>query len=783
LPIQATSSIPLGKLIHAIQMAGFSVSVEQVLEMQRAFLSTSFHDTSVNELKFIITPIVAKDATSQQKLHGIIDSFVERATEKKLNRNKPRARPPKADISPLNLFLSVFGGIVLLLILVQIVVPKKKDRYARVEIPSTLAPNRDSFVPTPFPIRNADTGAATKQANRPPIQMGLGFKVISQDDIQLIEQPHNINKQLCVIFGIIIGIILSFVIFSVKQKETEQTGKRKSGLDDKDEVQLNNDINPAEPARIDFPTNNLFIHDSKHLLAIKNILGRQGIGSLQVMDVQKSIISTIKQAGFYSPAFTFQKQSRHYLVLVDEEYYDGHMTSLFNYLVDHLQEATINLSRYRYHKNILELKDEKGNTHSLSKLASTMPTHQLLIFGNSRKIFTQDDILMNSQLMSIFTTWESKSIITAVSMADWSQQEMQLQASQFSIVPAEMATVELLARSITTGQPITHESLLRKVENPYSVDAADVESVDGLWIYMDDEHLFQWLCSLAVYPALDWNITLALYNAIIKQQNVRMLGTDYDNLLKLCRISWMQGNKMDDKLRLNLLLYIDPSTETIARQTLLTMLQEAVLSSLNNNSLTKWEAEEQMLINSFLLYAHDRKKFNKYLPAKKRVINNWERIKDSTIKQLIGSVKSKMMPINKTTGQHLTIEEFKIKEEEREVRRISFLRCLTILIPPAIIYVLLIVFRPGFAYPAGTEKDQMQQIKLVIKKDACLTNVDSIAVLHLTQKLGQPTDTIYLPNIKFNDLVTVGYTFKGNERLVQVDGKHALHIIQLIECK
>jgi len=783
LPIQATSSIPLGKLIHAIQLAGFAVSVEQVLEIQRAFLSISFHDTSVDELKWLVTPIVAKDAISQQKLHAIIDAFVERATEKKTSR-KPAVWQYKEPTSPVKLFLYILGCIMILFVLVQIAMYKKHDYLPEVEVThSTSTPKLST--PPESPLQTKDTVPATKteQANKPSIQMGHGFKVLSLEDIPITEQPHNINKQLCVIFGIIIGIILSFVIFSVKQKETEQTGKRKSAVDDKDEGRTNNDKEPSSPARIDFPSNNFLINNSKHLLAIKNILGRQGIGSLRIMDVPKSIVSTIQQAGFYSPVFTFQKQARHYLVLVDEENFDGHMVSLFNYLVDHLQEATINLSRYRYHKNILELKDERGNAHSLSKLASTMPTHQLLIFGNSRKIFTQDDVLRNSQLMSIFTTWESRSIITTVSMADWSQQELQLQANQFNIVPAEMAAVELLARSITTGQPITQQSLLRKVEDPYSIDAADIESVDGLWVYMDDEHLFQWLCSLAVYPTLDWNITLALYNAVIKNQvGSTIPNNDYDNLLKLCRIPWMQGNKMDETLRMNLLLYIDPTTESIARQTLVAMLQEAVLSP-SNNKASKQEAEGQLLLNSFLLHAHNRKKFMQYAPAKKQVAHNWEGIKDSTIKQLIASGKSKMMPLNKTTGQHLTIEEFLVKEEEKEVRRVTFLRCLTILIPPAIIYVLLIMFRPGFAYPAGSEKDQVQQIKLVVKKDACLNNVDSIAVQHLTQKLGKPMDTIYLPNTKFNDMITIGYNFNGTERLVQVDGKHALHIIQLTECK
>ena len=102
-----------------------------------------------------------------------------------------------------------------------------------------------------------------------------------------------------------------------------------------------------------------------------------------------------------------------------------------------------------------------------------------------------------------------------------------------------------------------------------------------------------------------------------------------------------------------------------------------------------------------------------------------------------------MIPAKKT-GQHLTIKNFG-EGRGKGSEAISVLRCLTILIPPVFIYILLISFRPGFAYPEEAGKEQTQQRKFLVHKNDCLSNVDSISIQHQAQKIGAPSDTIYLP--------------------------------------
>ncbi|HYD22167.1 MAG TPA: hypothetical protein VEB40_11880, partial [Flavipsychrobacter sp.] len=52
--------IPLENLLGVLRSNGYELSIEQILEIQSALLTTGISGASVRELKFILAPIIAK---------------------------------------------------------------------------------------------------------------------------------------------------------------------------------------------------------------------------------------------------------------------------------------------------------------------------------------------------------------------------------------------------------------------------------------------------------------------------------------------------------------------------------------------------------------------------------------------------------------------------------------------------------------------------------------------------------------------------------------------------
>ena len=68
----------------------------------------------------------------------------------------------------------------------------------------------------------------------------------------------------------------------------------------------------------------------------------------------------------------------------------------------------------------------------------------------------------------------------------------------------------------------------------------------------DHPQVFEWLCALVIYPKPTWEITIAVGHAL------RDFGVEvnYDNLLLLSRIPWLQTGNLKSRLRDDLTGYL-----------------------------------------------------------------------------------------------------------------------------------------------------------------------------------------------------------------------------------
>jgi len=447
-------------------------------------------------------------------------------------------------------------------------------------------------------------------------------------------------------------------------------------------------------------------------------------------------------------------------VLIDNAAPESHITQLWNFLIHFLESADIPLQKYFYTSDVRILSDESGNVTDLNTLSFELSDHQLIIIGDGRS-FLENGRTLQKELAVTFEKWASRSMITPFPLADWSFSERQLQ-NEFRLVPLEISAIELLSKTIIEDTILKPGILSASVKDHYSVSKFEFRTVMDVREYLNNEELFQVICSLAVYPRLDWNITLALFSAIAKkgQPAYQKLVPSYDILLKIARIPWLHTGQLSQSKRLELLDFLNPEIEIIARETILELLNQ-VDPFVVKHSPASEELNVQVSVNAFFLYANDPDKYRQYAEAKKDFLRTWTDLGESSLKQR----KNSLMPLN-SKGQPITVEEFVLQEEQFEKRNVTLLRVVLLTLPAAVLYILFSLTRPPLVYPGTFEKVSFMAV--VNKNAACDRQLSRVIIGKLdrfdTVYLNKYKDIHYLPieNVEYNRSTNLLFSFTDN---------------------
>jgi hypothetical protein len=303
--------------------------------------------------------------------------------------------------------------------------------------------------------------------------------------------------------------------------------------------------------------------------------------------------------------------------------------------------------------------------------------------------------------------------------------------------------------------------------------AADVEA------FLNDEALLQMVCALAIHPVVQWPVTVALYDALVKHG---ISGGDFNNLLKISRMPFIKKEVLPAGLRASLLRRMYRKTEVAAREVLLAMLQQAAASVQNGGALQ--QLQEQMRLHEFFLFACERKEFKKFEPAKRAILATWRSLDDNVMKEYAASGSAKLLPA-KPGGNYMTVEEFMVQERSKEVTRVNVLRIATTLVPGILIYLFLIIFKPPFAYPKGSEMYGNNAVTVVFKKDSCSRSVDSVKFTgnNVDSNFVIHPDSTVLYNMEYDIPVMLQYRYRDLDKTTSIDCTDSLYIVHIINCR
>jgi hypothetical protein len=760
---------PLAPLLQRLKMAGYSISIEQMLDIHAFFLSTSLAEINVDELKYLIAPLIAKSPEDQENIYGIIDEYIAEAVGKK---NTPKKHPLLQERKP-QTFRGKRTSILIALFATL------SGFFFAFAMSLIFIPSRPALTLEPGPPPDSVTIQRTDTINPSPSltssKLLPAYEITATQKIMpvSIERP-TVAFRLAIILGILIGVLLSFFLFSVKTKEytTGETGENA--------YMKSEDI--TFPLAVDFTADeHKLLSENKAMLQARKNFEKHMPGTSRVLNIERSIGETIANGGAYTLWFENTHEKRKLLFLVDARFPGGHIEKLFDHLLKKLDSEKLSIERYSYQQSLLELRDATGRMVSLKEISNRDIDRQLIIIGECENIFNGNDHA--EETLRLLLRWPSRSMITPVPLADWGHYEGLLLQKKFKVAPADIKAVELLSYAILLNNVTGAKELSAKMKDAYSVSGFDFKNINDLRDYLVDENIFQFVCSLAVYPKISWPLTISLYDALLR--NKIPAQEQYDLLLKISRIYWLNFDKLDDELRLSLLNELRPATERAARKKILELLKE-MEKSVPSLSPAGKELEIQKTLNQFILFAHNKKAFKEYSDSTKYITRIWDELQEQPLKKHIDSGKGKLF--QEHAGRHMNMQEFFAREKEVRKRRITLGRISVTLIPPLIIYLLMTWFQPGFAYLHGSEqlKYQPADVTLVFTKDAC-SKADRVEIdvagKQYYVSMANETETLRLIQVEYDTPVKIIHYSGGLPRVAELNASHLSFSIKLKACE
>lgn len=308
---------------------------------------------------------------------------------------------------------------------------------------------------------------------------------------------------------------------------------------------------------------------SRHFyLAARGMQRRQHEESYY-LDLPRTIEATIAKQGY--PNFRYRLGSRvpEYLVLIDRSAPHDHQTRLFDQMVQALEREGVFVVRCFYDDDprICRLA-ENGQNLYLSELRRRYPTHRLLLFGDGARLLDQFSGELN-EWATMLTEWADPAILTPVGLLAWGRRERVLM-EHFTLLPATQAgLVELAERyelPFRNGLPLDDEAALAIAppDIEYGVTVADLRRYLG-------PQAFQWLCACAMYPELQWDLTLKLGQQIVPAGETSRL--DEAALWRLLRLPWFREGRIPEKIRFELVRALDPAMAKRIRKFLIEILE------------------------------------------------------------------------------------------------------------------------------------------------------------------------------------------------------------------
>ncbi|MCP4273750.1 MAG: SUMF1/EgtB/PvdO family nonheme iron enzyme [Gammaproteobacteria bacterium] len=361
------------------------------------------------------------------------------------------------------------------------------------------------------------------------------------------------------------------------------------------------------PTTIPFPGQDDAIAPEPEFLAFTDSLRERQEGEHHKLDIPATLSATIRKAGFAELCYKRTSKPAEYLFLIDEVNPGSQQFRLFEHMAKSLAKEDVLIKYFFYRSNpeVLWNNEFPGGLR-IQELHRLCPDYRLVVFGNGHYLIDPFEGKISQHTYRLYELWQQRAILTSVTPDKWGYKERLLK-DLFVLLPADVQGQCMLVESFQRkGQPefkALHYSLMTRAKRtssvrPRSSKNLNLKEIKNLKAFLGDD-LFKWLAASVVYPHPTWEITLAVGKAISPHL------VNYDNILTMSHVPWLQTGTIPRKLRTELLTALKDmdskmgsSIEKTARKTVISLLAAALddLQTMSSKSLATCDLNKELTL-------------------------------------------------------------------------------------------------------------------------------------------------------------------------------------------
>ncbi|MEM6625117.1 MAG: SUMF1/EgtB/PvdO family nonheme iron enzyme [Pseudomonadota bacterium] len=315
------------------------------------------------------------------------------------------------------------------------------------------------------------------------------------------------------------------------------------------------------------------------------------------IDIPATVSATLAEGGeIIAPVFKDARLRPEYLVLIEANAAGDQEARRLRRMAERLEDI-VDLDVFYYQTDPGELESEDGaNRITIEQAQSRYPDHRLIILGTGGGFLDAVDLSLRPPAQKLFY-WERRALLTPIPLAEWSKEDYALaKALEMPIgraTPEGLLTLaELLglegAEAGTEPNP-SGDGLARPLPDlfrnrsqrflfnapPDQATIADL--LRELRNYLDPS-AFDWFASLAVYPNVQWDLTLLLGVKLPRAPGEDFATNplyDERRLAAITQLPWLRSGRMPNWLRRTLISKLSPERREEIKAVLDELLENA----------------------------------------------------------------------------------------------------------------------------------------------------------------------------------------------------------------
>ncbi|WP_254445343.1 formylglycine-generating enzyme family protein [Anabaena sp. UHCC 0204] len=329
------------------------------------------------------------------------------------------------------------------------------------------------------------------------------------------------------------------------------------------------------------------------LMQIARNLRRRIPGSSTQLDIEKTIDATMRQGGWLKPVYRNCQRTPEYLFLVNRTSFQDHQAQFIEEIIERLKKENVLIISYFFDDDPLICfpSQGEGSPLRLNEIINKYDQHYLIIVSDTEQFFS----IISGELepwISQLISWKFRAFFTPKPTTNWGYQEFQI-AREFNILPATPQGLQVFSQKPWSEDNLEPFSLpeiglerdLSAIPIPQTLrtqtyrwlerNSPEPEKIATMLVslrrYLGDDS-FYWFCACAVFPELQWNITIYLGNVLKTKAGKSLL--EVCSLNNLARLPWFRSGYIPDWLRVDLIKQLTEEQEQEIRNVLKNLLNQ-----------------------------------------------------------------------------------------------------------------------------------------------------------------------------------------------------------------